>query len=58
MLPQIEDGWEKWWVKSDWKKDEKMLGEWHHTSGNWSGDANDKGIFFFYTLKSLTDSAL
>lgn len=46
MLPEIEDGWEKWWVKSDWKKDEKMLGEWHHTSGNWSGDPNDKGICF------------
>nr|XP_010921505.1 calreticulin [Elaeis guineensis] len=41
---RFNDGWEKWWVKSDWKKDEKMLGKWRHTSGNWSGDPNDKGI--------------
>ena len=38
-----EDGWEKRWVKSDWKKDDNTAGEWSHTAGNWSGDANDKG---------------
>ena len=39
-----EDGWEKRWVKSDWKEDDNTAGEWSHTAGNWSGDANDKGI--------------
>lgn len=37
------DGWESRWVKSDWKKDENMAGEWNYTSGKWNGDANDKG---------------
>ncbi|XP_068634742.1 calreticulin-1-like [Aristolochia californica] len=32
------------WVKSDWKNDEGMAGDWVHTSRNWSGDPNDKGI--------------
>ncbi|KAJ6799988.1 calreticulin-like [Iris pallida] len=41
---KFEDGWENRWVKSDWKKDENMAGEWNHTSGKWTGDANDKGI--------------
>ncbi|KAI8018434.1 hypothetical protein LOK49_LG04G02804 [Camellia lanceoleosa] len=36
------DGWENWWVKSGWKKDEKMAGEWNYTSGKWHGDPNDK----------------
>ena len=40
MLP---DGWESRWVKSDWKKDENLAGEWNHTSGKWNGDAEDKG---------------
>lgn len=31
-------------MKSDWKKDDNTAGEWSHTAGNWSGDANDKGI--------------
>ncbi|KAF6144215.1 hypothetical protein GIB67_004888 [Kingdonia uniflora] len=39
-----EDGWENRWVKSDWKKDEKMAGDWVHTAGKWHGDENDKGI--------------
>jgi len=39
------DGWEKRWVKSDWKKDENMAGEWNYTSGKWNGDPNDKGNF-------------
>lgn len=38
------DGWEKHWVKSDWKKDENLAGEWNYTSGKWNGDADDKGI--------------
>ena len=37
-----KDGWENRWVKSEWKKEDKSAGEWSHTSGNWSGDANDK----------------
>ena len=38
------EGWENRWVKSEWKKDENMAGEWNYTSGKWNGDANDKGI--------------
>ncbi|XP_072959117.1 calreticulin-like isoform X2 [Typha angustifolia] len=54
---RFEDGWEKWWVKSDWKKDEKMAGEWKHTAGNWSADPNDKGIqttedYRFYAISA------
>jgi len=37
------DGWENRWVKSDWKADEKMAGEWNHTSGKWNGNPEDKG---------------
>lgn len=44
-MVEIEDGWENRWVKSDWKKYEKMAGEWNHTSGKWNGDPNDKGSF-------------
>lgn len=43
---QCLDGWEDRWVVSDWKKDENMAGQWKHTSGNWSGDPNDKGMQF------------
>ena len=39
-----KDGWESRWVKSDWKRDENMAGEWNYTSGKWNGDPNDKGI--------------
>ncbi|KAH7678634.1 Calreticulin protein [Dioscorea alata] len=51
------DGWQNRWVKSDWKKDEKMAGEWNHTSGNWSGDPEDKGIqttedYRFYAISA------
>ncbi|KAK1277886.1 Calreticulin-1 [Acorus gramineus] len=54
---RFEDGWENRWVKSDWKKEENMSGEWNHTSGNWSGDPNDKGIqttedFRFYAISA------
>lgn len=38
-----KDGWENRWVKSDWKKDENLAGEWNYTSGKWNGDADDKG---------------
>ncbi|KAJ0480703.1 hypothetical protein HanIR_Chr13g0634681 [Helianthus annuus] len=24
------DGWENWWVKSDWKQDENMAGKWNY----------------------------
>ncbi|XP_026438103.1 calreticulin-like [Papaver somniferum] len=40
----VIDGWENRWVKSDWKKDENMAGEWNFTSSKWEGDATDKGI--------------
>uniref|UniRef100_A0A0C9S783 Calreticulin n=1 Tax=Wollemia nobilis TaxID=56998 RepID=A0A0C9S783_9CONI len=41
---RFDDGWEKRWLQSDWKKDEGTAGEWVHTAGKWSGDPNDKGI--------------
>lgn len=43
ILLLFEDGWENRWVKSDWKKDENMVGDWNHTSGKWTGDPEDKG---------------
>lgn len=43
ILLNSVDGWENRWVKSDWKKDENMAGEWNYTSGKWNGDPNDKG---------------
>ncbi|CAE5960412.1 unnamed protein product [Arabidopsis arenosa] len=54
---RFDDGWEKRWVKSDWKKDNNTAGEWKHTAGNWSGDANDKGIqtsedYRFYAISA------
>lgn len=42
----FKDGWEDRWVKSDWKKDESMAGDWVHTAGKWSGDPADKGMSF------------
>lgn len=39
----IVDGWETRWVKSDWKKDDNVAGEWNYTAGKWPGDPNDKG---------------
>ncbi|KAG8363891.1 hypothetical protein BUALT_Bualt19G0069700 [Buddleja alternifolia] len=42
---RFDDGWESRWVKSDWKKDENMAGEWNYTSGKWNGDASDKGNY-------------
>ncbi|KAG8363889.1 hypothetical protein BUALT_Bualt19G0069500 [Buddleja alternifolia] len=44
---RFDDGWESRWVKSDWKKDENMAGEWNYTSGKWNGDASDKAITLF-----------
>lgn len=41
---EFSDGWENRWVKSDWKRDENVAGEWNYTSGKWSGDPNDKGM--------------
>ncbi|EXB66045.1 hypothetical protein L484_004111 [Morus notabilis] len=54
---RFDDGWESQWVKSDWKKDENMAGEWNYTSGKWHGDANDKGIqtsedYRFYAISA------
>lgn len=54
---RFDDGWEKRWVKSEWKNDEKMAGEWNHTSGKWNGDPNDKGIqttedYRFYAISA------
>ncbi|CAF1924364.1 unnamed protein product [Brassica napus] len=54
---RFDDGWENRWVKSEWKKEDKSAGEWSHTAGNWSGDANDKGIqtsedYRFYAISA------
>ncbi|CAA0827278.1 Calreticulin-1 [Striga hermonthica] len=54
---RFDDGWENRWVKSDWKKDENLAGEWNYTSGKWNGDANDKGIqtsedYRFYAISA------
>jgi len=43
QLQNAKDGWESRWVKSDWKKDENVAGEWNYTAGKWHGDPNDKG---------------
>ncbi|PQP96100.1 calreticulin [Prunus yedoensis var. nudiflora] len=54
---RFEDGWDKRWVTSEWKKDENLAGEWNYTSGKWNGDANDKGIqtsedYRFYAISA------
>ena len=33
-IRSLDDGWENKWVKSEWKKDENMAGEWNYTSGS------------------------
>jgi len=41
----FDDGWEKRWVVSNWKKNEGTAGEWKWTSGDWYGDESlSKGI--------------
>lgn len=47
----FKDGWESRWVKSDWKKDENLAGEWNFTSGKWNGDPNDKGSYTILQIK-------
>ncbi|KAG7968398.1 hypothetical protein I3843_08G151700 [Carya illinoinensis] len=54
---RFDDGWESRWVKSDWKKDEDVAGEWNYTAGKWHGDPNDKGIqtsedYRFYAISA------
>ncbi|KAM0878468.1 hypothetical protein ACQ4PT_034876 [Festuca glaucescens] len=54
---KFDDGWEDRWVKSEWKKEDGTAGEWNHTSGSWSGDAQDKGIqtsedYRFYAISA------
>ncbi|KAH0451086.1 hypothetical protein IEQ34_021778 [Dendrobium chrysotoxum] len=48
---RFEDGWESRWVKSDWKKSEGKAGYFKHTSGNWAGDPDDKGILLIPLVK-------
>jgi hypothetical protein len=45
-----KDGWESRWVKSDWKKDENVAGEWNYTAGKWHGDPNDKGTVLNFMI--------
>ncbi|PKU70245.1 calreticulin [Dendrobium catenatum] len=54
---RFDDGWENRWVKSDWKKDENSAGDWNHTAGKWSGDANDKGIQTYPDFRFFAISA-
>ncbi|CAI9781729.1 unnamed protein product [Fraxinus pennsylvanica] len=54
---KYEDGWENRWVKSNWKKDQNMAGEWNFTSGKWNGDSTNKGIqtsedYRFYAISA------
>ncbi|KAJ8447787.1 hypothetical protein Cgig2_015150 [Carnegiea gigantea] len=54
---RFDDEWEKRWVKSDWKRDENMAGEWNYTAGKWNADPNDKGIqtsedYRFYAISA------
>ncbi|WOL03269.1 calreticulin-like [Canna indica] len=54
---RFSDGWENRWVKSDWKKEDNMAGEWNYTSGKWTADAEDKGIqtsedYRFYAISA------
>ncbi|KAK3024795.1 hypothetical protein RJ639_044105, partial [Escallonia herrerae] len=41
---RFEDGWQRRWVRSDWKRSEGKAGSFKHTAGKWSGDPDDKGI--------------
>ncbi|KAJ3678181.1 hypothetical protein LUZ60_001984 [Juncus effusus] len=41
---RFDDGWEKRWVKSDWKRSEGKAGSFKHTAGKWAADPDDKGI--------------
>ncbi|KAM7274170.1 hypothetical protein ACFE04_028834 [Oxalis oulophora] len=50
---RFEDGWENRWVKSEWKKDENMAGEWNYTSGKWNGDANDKDATYTILIDNV-----
>jgi len=53
----FDAGWEKRWVKSDWKKSDGQAGEFVHTAGKWYGDAEAKGIqtsqdYRFYAIST------
>lgn len=37
-------GWEKRWLKSSWKKEDGLDGDWEWTAGKYVGDPEDKGI--------------
>ena len=51
-----KDGWANRWIKSDWKKDENMAGEWNYTAGKWYGDANDKGKLNYLCIIAIWHS--
>ena len=44
------DGWERRWIKSEYKKSEGLAGNWLHTAGKWYADPDDKGDLFSSTL--------
>jgi len=53
----FDAGWEKRWVKSDWKKSDGQAGEFIHTAGKWPGDPEAKGIqtsqdYRFYAISA------
>ncbi|MCO5601458.1 hypothetical protein L7F22_055581 [Adiantum nelumboides] len=39
-----DDNWENRWVKSDYKAEEGLAGNWRHTAGTWSGDPDDTAL--------------
>lgn len=59
----FDDGWEKRWVKSDWKKSDGQAGDFVHTAGKWYADENHKGIqtsqdYRFYAISSAIPKAV
>ncbi|KAL9675460.1 hypothetical protein QQ045_003662 [Rhodiola kirilowii] len=52
-----DEGWEKRWVVSEWKKAENASGVWNYTAGKWNGDPNDKGIQTSEDMKFYAISA-
>lgn len=42
-------------MKSEWKKDENLAGEWNYTAGKWNGDPTDKGILLRHFLALISD---
>ncbi|BBH06834.1 calreticulin 3 [Prunus dulcis] len=61
-MPQIifeerfEEGWQRRWVKSDWKSSEGKAGSFKHTAGKWSGDPDDKAALVLDNSQGIQTS--